>query len=114
MKRMWGKKTNRQCTFGSILTMMAPTRARQPPRMLRLMLTNAFGILSKLGEFQASLNAHHPDIVIVTETKVTEDKATPADLTFPGYFPPVRRDRTAQGGGAVLLSGFGPTWLSQN
>ena len=82
--------------------MMAPTRARQPPRMLRLMLTNAFGILSKLGEFQASLNAHHSDIVIVTETKVTEDKATPADLTFPGYFPPVRRDRTAQGGGIAI------------
>ena len=65
-------------------------------------LVKTWGILSKLGEFQASLNAHHPDIVIVTETKVTKDKATPADLTFPGYFPPVRMDRTAQGGGVAI------------
>ena len=41
---------------------------------LRLLVTNAFGLLSKLGEFQNNLSSTKPDIAIVTETKFTPDK----------------------------------------
>ena len=58
--------------------------------------------MSKLGDFQHSLHQHKPDIAIVTETKVTPEKASQTDLTFPGYCPPVRRDRTAHGGGVAI------------
>jgi len=80
----------------------ATTARMNPPSTLRLLLTNAFGLLSKVGEFQHSLMLHSPDIAIVTETKLTTEKATSAELTFPGYYPPIRRDRTAFGGGIAV------------
>ena len=35
---------------------------------MRVFVTNAFGQLSKLGDFQHALNTHKPDVAIVTET----------------------------------------------
>ena len=86
---------------------MIPLNPRAAPfspnsRRLKILLTNAFGIMSKLGDFQHSLHQHKPDIAIVTETKVKPEKASQTDLTFPGYCPPVRRDRTAHGGGVAI------------
>ena len=40
----------------------------------KLLLTNAFGLMSKLGEFQHVVTTHLPDIAIVTETKFTAEK----------------------------------------
>lgn len=68
----------------------------------KLLITNAFGLLSKVGELRHALKVYAPDIAIVTETKLTQDKCTDSDVTFPGYFPPVRRDRTAHGGGVAI------------
>ena len=57
-------------------------------RRLKILLTNAFGIMSKLGDFQHYLHQHKPDIAIVTETKVTPEKASQTDLTFPWVLSP--------------------------
>ena len=69
---------------------------------LRVLVTNAFGLASKLGEFQSSLCHNHVDVAIVSETKFTPDKITAAESTLPGYHPPLRLDRTAQGGGVAV------------
>ena len=69
---------------------------------LRLYVTNAFGLSSKLGEFQHDLARLHPDIAVITETKLTQEKISPSDLAFPGYAEPIRKDRTAQGGGVAV------------
>ena len=69
---------------------------------LRLYLTNAFGIASKFGDFRHALALHSPDIAIVTETKLTVEKMSQADTATPGYGPPMRLDRTAQGGGVAV------------
>lgn len=58
--------------------------------------------MSKLGDFHHSLLQHKPDVAIITETKLTEEKATDCQLDIPGYGPPVRRDRTAHGGGVAI------------
>ncbi|XP_065182533.1 uncharacterized protein LOC135813361 [Sycon ciliatum] len=71
-------------------------------KTLKLLVTNAFGIRSKFGEFQHTLLASDADIAVVTETKLTLDKMTQAEVTLPGYSPPVRRDRTPQGGGVAV------------
>ena len=42
------------------------------------------------------------DIAIVTETKLTPTKMTQAELTLPGYYQPLRKDRSAQGGGVAV------------
>ena len=86
---------------------MIPLNPRAAPfspnsRRLKILLTNAFGIMSKLGDFQHSLHQYKPDIAIITETKVTPEKASQTALTFPGYCPPVRRDRTVHGGGVAI------------
>eukprot|EP00117_Sycon_ciliatum_P031201 scpid26526/ scgid24448/ RNA-directed DNA polymerase from mobile element jockey; Reverse transcriptase len=69
---------------------------------MRVFLTNAFGLLSKFGDFQHALNAHKPDVAIVTETKFTPDKCTASESTIPGYGEPLRMDCTAQGGGVAI------------
>jgi len=69
---------------------------------LRLLCTNAFGLSSKLGDFQHALLRHNPDIAVVTETKLTSDKIRPSDVLFPGYSSPFRLDRTAHGGGIAV------------
>ena len=69
---------------------------------LRILVTNAGGFLSKLDEFQHSLYGHKPDIAIVTEMKFTAQKCQQQQVTFPGYFEPVRRDRTEHGGGVAV------------
>ena len=69
---------------------------------LRLYLTNAFGIASKFGDFRHALALHSPDIAIVTETKLTVEKMSQAETAIPGYGPPMRLDRTAQGGGVAV------------
>eukprot|EP00117_Sycon_ciliatum_P040883 scpid109180/ scgid29982/ len=74
---------------------------------LRLLVTNAFGLLSKLGEFQNNLSSTKPDIAIVTETKFTPDKVPLAMSTIPGYAAPIRQDRTASGGGVAV-------WVKSN
>jgi len=79
--------------------MPRPDLAR--PR-LRILLTNAFSIYNKLGEFQHLLTHHDVDIAVVTETKLTPEKATQAEVTLTGYHPPIRKDRTAQGGGVAI------------
>ena len=42
------------------------------------------------------------DIAIVTETKLTSDKMSVAETSIAGYHPPLRLDRTAQGGGVAV------------
>jgi len=89
------------------LTNSIMSATNKHPHKLRVLLTNAFGLCSKLGDFQHSLRMHCPDVAIVTETKFTPDKASQIDLTFPGYSPPVRLDRTAHGGGVAV-------WVKSN
>ena len=67
-----------------------------------LLLTNAFGLQPKLGEFQHTLDQVQPDIAIITETKLTPKRTTQAELTVFGYFSPLRRDRTRHGGGVAV------------
>eukprot|EP00117_Sycon_ciliatum_P020100 scpid107126/ scgid18011/ len=68
----------------------------------RLLCTNAFGLSSKLGDFQHALLQHNPDVAVVTETKFTTEKVQVSDTIFPGYSPPFRLDRTAHGGGVAI------------
>ena len=77
-------------------------QARAQGTKIRVLLTNAFGLQSKLGEFQHTLCRSQADFAIVTETKFTPEKATEAERPNPGYAPPIRRDRTAQGGGVAI------------
>ena len=83
---------------------------------LSLLVTNAFGLVSKLGEFQHTLMTHLPDIAVVTETKFTPEKCSAADSTFPGYSSPIRRDRTAHGGSVAvwLINGLAHQQLAQS
>ena len=68
----------------------------------RILLTNTFGLLSKLGDFHHAVHIHQPDIAIVTESKLTPEKATDSELSLPGYYSPLRKDRTAHGGGVAV------------
>ena len=43
-----------------------------------------------------------PDIAIIMETKLRDDKMSQAETANPGFGPPLRRDRTAQGGGVAV------------
>ena len=79
---------------------VAATMSR--PRPFRLLVTNAFSLCSKIGNLQHALITHNVDIAVVTETKMTIDKVTQAEATIPGYAPPIRRDRTAHGGGVAI------------
>lgn len=66
---------------------------------LRVLLTNAFGLKSKLGEFHHILKKYNVDIAIVTETKFTADKVSAEDVLIPGFQEPFRLDRSCHGGG---------------
>ena len=66
------------------------------------MVTNAFGLYGKLGEFAHTVNSSQPDVVVVTETKLTPDKCTYHKASIPGYSRPLRRDRTTHGGGVAV------------
>ena len=52
---------------------------------LSIFLTNAFGLQSKFGELQHALRQQTVDIAIVTETKLTAEKMSPAETIIPGY-----------------------------
>eukprot|EP00117_Sycon_ciliatum_P002693 scpid110359/ scgid7804/ len=56
----------------------------------------------------------HVDVAmaIVTETKLSPEKATQAEVTIPGYYPPIRRDRMAQGGGVANTADQEVLWVS--
>ena len=43
-----------------------------------------------------------PDVIIITETKITSDKCSDNYIMIPGYSPPLRRDRTSHGGGVAV------------
>ena len=60
-------------------------------KTLKLFVTNAFGLISKLDEFHHVLHTESPDVAIVTESKLS-DAVTQADLTLPGYYQLLRRD----------------------
>eukprot|EP00117_Sycon_ciliatum_P039907 scpid81003/ scgid29410/ len=70
-------------------------------KTLKLFVTNAFGLMSKLDEFRHVLHAESPDVAIVTESKLSE-AVTQAELTLPGYYQPLRRDRNRHGGGVAV------------
>ena len=72
------------------------------PNTMRVFLTNAFGICSKFAEFRHALCKSNADIAIVTETKLTNDKMSMAETVITGYHPPLRLDRSAQGGGVAV------------
>ena len=40
-----------------------------------------------------------PDVIVITETKLTPEKASQSDVHIPGYYDPIRKDRSACGGG---------------
>jgi len=69
---------------------------------LRVLLTNAFGLKSKMGELQHVASEEKADIVIVTETKFTSEKVTDGEVALPGFSSPIRHDRTAHGGGVAV------------
>ena len=77
-------------------------KLKAPIRSFRILLTNTFGLLSKLGDFHHAVHVHQPDIAIVTESKLTPEKATDSELSLPGYYSPLRKDRTAHGGGVAV------------
>ena len=72
------------------------------PHRLRILLSNAFGLQSKLGELSKVAKTLSPDVVIITETKFTADKVSQAEGSLPGYCKPFRCDRTAHGGGVAI------------
>jgi len=69
---------------------------------LRLLLTNAFGLRNKFGDFQHVVSKYDIDIAIVTETKYSAEAVTLADAVMPGYCPPYRLDRDGNGGGVAV------------
>ena len=69
---------------------------------LRVLLTNAFGLLTKLGELQHCVTKDNPDVVIVTETKFTLQKVPTLMACLAGYHEPLRLDRTSHGGGVAV------------
>ena len=69
-------------------------------KTIRLLLTNAFGLQSKFGEFRRKVAQEHVDLAIVTETKFSPDKVTEAEADIPG-FSTYRLDRNAHGFGGV-------------
>ena len=78
------------------------TATMSRPRPLRVLVTNAFSLYSKIGDLLHALITHNVDIAVVTETKMTVDKVTQAEATIPGSAPPIRRGRTAHGGGVAI------------
>ena len=76
-------------------------------RHLRVLVTNAFGLTSKFGEFCHVLKNNQPDVAIVTETKFTREKMPVATATVTGYHEPLRLDRTSHGGGIAV-------WIRQD
>lgn len=73
-----------------------------PSSTLRVLITNAFGLQSKFGEFRHRITHNNIDIAIVTETKFTHEKVPLVDTLIPGYSAPLRLDRTAHGGGVCV------------
>ena len=69
---------------------------------LRLLLTNAFGLKSKLSELQHKAKTRCADIIIVTETKFSPEKISDSEASLPGYAPPIRCDRNENGGGVAV------------
>ena len=43
-----------------------------------------------------------PDVIIITEAKITSDKCSDNDIMISGYSPPRRRSRTSHGGGVAV------------
>ena len=76
-------------------------------RFLRLLLTNAFGLKSKLGELAHVAKCSSPDVIAVTETKFSTAKVTDSEVCLSGYAPPIRHDRNAHGGGVAI-------WVKSN
>ena len=72
-----------------------------PNLSLRLLVTNALGIYGKLGELQ-HIQIPKPNVVVVTETKLTQDKCTDVESSIPSYSQPICQDRTAHGGGVAV------------
>ena len=70
--------------------------------VMKLLLTTAFGLLSKFGAFQHAVARSRSDIPIVTETKFTPEKALLSDSSMLDFHLPLRLDRYAQGGGVVV------------
>ena len=70
--------------------------------LLSIVLTNAFGLYTKMGGLQNLAAEVLPDLIVVTETKFTEEKVTQAEASLPGYATPLRKDRTAHGGGVAI------------
>ena len=68
----------------------------------RLLLTNAFGLKSKLIELQHTAKTRCADIIIVTETKFSPEKISDSEVSLPGYAPPIRCDRNENGGGVAV------------
>jgi len=77
----------------------APLEGR---KSVRLLVTNAFGLRNKFGDFQHALTKYSVDIAVVTETKITMDKFNVADSSLPGYCTPFRLDRDEHGGGVAV------------
>ena len=69
---------------------------------LKVLVTNAFGLLSKFGAFQHQLKLVSGDVALVTETKFTAEKVSVPESSIPGSHPPIRLDCTAQGGGVAV------------
>ena len=59
---------------------------------IRLLMANAFWLFGKLGEFAHTVNSSQPDVLVVTETKLTPDKCTDHEASIPGYLWPLRRE----------------------
>ncbi|KAK8747749.1 hypothetical protein OTU49_016574 [Cherax quadricarinatus] len=67
---------------------------------LKVWYTNADGLTNKHEEWQERINEKSPDIIAVTETKLTE---TITDAIFPPGYQIMRKDRRGRGGGGVAL-----------
>ena len=70
----------------------------------KILFTNAFGLFTKLGDLIHMATNESPDIIVVVESKLSEDKAPKgcSDLEIPGYDSPYRRGRNANGGGIIV------------
>ena len=75
-------------------------------RNICLLVTNANGLINKLGELQHTLKTLDVDIAVVTETKFDDD-ISPSDVAIPGYHSPIRKDRNGHGGGVAV-------WVKHN
>ena len=94
------------CTENSLDTNEAPAvdeLCEEPAAQIRVLYANVRGLRQAVGELRAMVLQYEPEIVVLTETHMNGDSIE-AEMLSEGYKVVTRFDRTAHGGGVVILA----------